>query len=78
MENTEIMTNNEVLEVAEEFVDAGSGKGLKLVGGAVLLGGLIFGGYKLIKKLKAKKDQAMICDADCNSEVVDDCVSEVE
>lgn len=62
MENQEIMTNNEVVEAAEEIVEVGSGSGLKLVGGALIIAGLAYGGYRLIKKLKAKKDQTDVID----------------
>lgn len=55
MENENIMENNEVMDVAENVVTSGSGTGLKIVGGALLLGGAIYGGIKLFKKLKAKK-----------------------
>lgn len=59
MENmTETMTN-EVMEVAEETTTSGSKLGLgALIGAAVI--GLGFGGYKLIKKLKAKKADKVI------------------
>ena len=49
MENENIMENNEVMDVAENVVTSGSGTGLKLVGGAIYVG------IKLFKKLKAKK-----------------------
>lgn len=51
--NQEIMENNEVLEAAEEI--ATNVSGLKIVGGAVVIAGVIYGCYKLIPKLKAKK-----------------------
>lgn len=58
MENQEIMTNNEVMEMTEEIVEVGSGNGLKLVGGAMIVAGLAYGGYRLFKKFKAKKEKA--------------------
>lgn len=61
METNEILTNEEVMDVAEEVVTTGSGKALKtlgIFGGAVLIGGLA---YKyavkpIIAKVKAKKE----------------------
>lgn len=53
--NENIMENNEVLEAAEDMVPNGSGVGLKLAGGALILGGAIYGGIKLFKKIKAKR-----------------------
>ena len=55
MENQEIMTNNEVLEVAEDLVPTSSGKGLKVFGAVLAVAGLAFGGYKLIKNRKSKQ-----------------------
>ena len=55
MNEQNIMENNEVMEVAEDVVTSGSGVGLKLAGGALILGGAIYGGIKLFKKIKAKK-----------------------
>ena len=57
MNEQNIMENNEVIEVAEDIVKSGSGIGLKLVGGTLLLGGAIYGGIKLFKKIKAKKTE---------------------
>ena len=51
----EEITNDEVLEVAEDIVEAGRFTGLKIFGGVVALAGLGYGAYRLIKKLKAKK-----------------------
>lgn len=53
--NENITENNEVMEVAEDVVTSGSGVGLKLVGGTLILGGLIYGGIKLFKKIRAKR-----------------------
>ena len=76
MENTEIMTNNEVVEVAEDLVPASSGNGLKMVGGALVIAGLIYGSYKLITKIKAKKkEKAEEAEVECN-EFEDECVAE--
>lgn len=58
MENTEIMVNDEVMEAAEDFVPTGSGNALKAIGVGLAIVGAIYGGYKLIKKLKAKKEAA--------------------
>ena len=56
MEKQDIMVNEEVMEVAEEFT-AGSGNGLKVVGGVLAVVGLAYAGYKLAKRIKAKKVQ---------------------
>lgn len=65
MENENIMENNEVMEVAEEVVKSGNFTGLKLIGGALILGGAIYGGIKAIKKFKAKKEENYAtCEAD--------------
>ena len=65
--NENIIENNEVLEAAEDVVSTGTG--IKLVGGALILGA-IYGGIKLFKKLKAKKAEK---DEPINAEcVVDD------
>lgn len=58
--NENIMENNEAMEAAEEMVTSGSGIGLKLIGGALLLGGAIYGGIKLRKKIKAKKEEDVV------------------
>lgn len=75
MKNQEIMENVEVIELEpEELVSASSGSGLKLVGGALILVGLAYGGYKLIRKWKAKKEQEAIpesLEAEC-VETIDD------
>lgn len=57
MNNENIMENNEVLEVAEDMVKTNSISGLKLAGGALVLAGIIYGGYKLIRKIKARKEE---------------------
>ena len=77
MENTEIMSN-EVMEVAEEFVPAGSGNGFKIVGGVALLVGAIYGGYKLVTKIKAKKEQKANEAKVVNFTVVGESVDEIE
>jgi len=62
METMEIMTNNEVIETAEEIVNAGSGKAMKVAGviGLATLGGIFT--YKFVvkpitTKLKARKNE---------------------
>ena len=57
MNNENIMENNEVLEVAEDMVKTNSKSGLKLAGGALVLAGIIYGGYKLVQKIKARKEE---------------------
>lgn len=52
-----IMLNGEIEEVAEDCVATSSGNGLVKAGiGAAIIGGLIYGGYKLFSKRKAKKN----------------------
>lgn len=76
MENTEIMTNNEVVEAAEEIVSVGSGNGLKFIGGGVVIAAIGYGVYRLIKKIKAKKAEqqdaipAEVCDFGEDTEVL--------
>lgn len=61
MEANEIMLNDEVMEVTEDIVKTGSGKGFKVaagVGAIVLVGGLAYK-YVIkptIAKIKAKKE----------------------
>ena len=55
-ENMEIM-ENEVMETVEEIAPTGSGNGLKAVGGLLAIVGLAYGGYKLFKHRKAKKEK---------------------
>lgn len=57
MNEQNIMENNEVMEVAEDVVTSKTGTSLKLAGGALLLGGLVYGGIKLFKKFKARKEE---------------------
>lgn len=55
MENTEIMNNEVVDEVIDEVTIGSSGQGLKIFGGALAIAGIAYGGYRLIKKIRAKK-----------------------
>lgn len=67
MENNEIMTNNEVIEAAEDIVNTGSGNGLKalgIVGAVALVGVITYKGYKLIKAKREAKKESVIIDAD--------------
>ena len=57
--NEQEMMNNEVMDVAEVTQNS-SGNGLKVVGGLVAVAGLIYGGYKLLKKREAKKDESVV------------------
>lgn len=71
MENQEIMTTFEDVEVAD-VVEVSSGNGLKYVGGVLALAGLAYGGYKLFKRHKAKKEQAQVVEViECDSDVCD-------
>lgn len=70
MNNENIMENNEVLEVAEEIANTNSGLGWKIVGGVLVLAGTIYGGIKLIKKIRAnKEDEAQLVET-ADEEVV--------
>lgn len=68
MENQNVMENNEVMDVAEEISTSGLGTGLKFVGGTLAIVGLVYGGYKLVTKFKAKKKSEenpdTVCDED--------------
>ena len=74
MENTEIMVNEEVMETAEEFVSRGSGNGLKILGGGVVIAAIGYGVYRLVKKIKAKKAESEdvisgeVCEAEYEAE----------
>ena len=57
MENQDMMTNNEVMEVAEEVMETGSCGLLKLGLGAAAIVGLGYGVYRLVKKIKDNKKQ---------------------
>lgn len=67
--NENIMENNEAMEVAEEIVTSKTGLGLKLGVGALLLGGVIYGGMKLYKKIKTKKEDESIVVTDEDIEI---------
>lgn len=75
MENQNISEVVEIVEVTEEVMPVSSGNGWKVACGAAVLTGIGFGVYKLIKKLKAKKEQKVeseeICD-EINEECVED------
>ncbi len=79
METTEIMTNEEVVEVTEEVVKASSKKTLAKVGvaGLAILGG-VFIVKKVIKprwdKYKASKNADMLCEE--TDDYFDDVVEE--
>lgn len=71
----ENVNENEVLEVAENVIPNGSGVGLKLAGGALILGGAIYGGIKLFRKIKAKQaEKAEMVEAEHNE--FDECEEE--
>lgn len=59
MNEQNIMENNEVLEVAEEVTNTNSTSGLKIIGGVLVVAGAIYGGLKLIKKIKAKREESV-------------------
>lgn len=73
----EKIMNEEIMEVVEDFTPCtGSSVGGKFVKGAVVAG-LIFGGYKLIKKLRSKKKETEYVEVDGDDENVID-AEEVE
>lgn len=57
MENTEIMNNEVVDEVIDEVTTSSYGRGLKIFGGVLAIAGVAYGGYRLIKKIRAKKKE---------------------
>jgi uncharacterized membrane protein YebE (DUF533 family) len=76
MEANEIIMNEEVMEVAEEYVPAGSGNCLKIFGGVVALAGLAYGGYRLWKRRKSKKDMLVVPATECAAESDEECSDE--
>ena len=77
METNEIMNNEEVIETtAEEVTKVSSGKGFKVAAGiglAVLVGVIAYKyvGKPVIAKIKAKKEEATVTDAEhVNGEIV--------
>ena len=77
MNEQNIMENNEVIGAAEDVVTSRSGLGLKLGLGALAIGGAIYGGRKLLKKLRAKKEEDEIIEV-AEGEIIDDKNVEVE
>lgn len=77
MNEQNIMENNEVIGTAEDVVTSRSGLGLKLGLGALVLGGAIYGGRKLLKKLRAKKEEDEVIEI-ADGEIIDDKNVEVE
>lgn len=80
MNEQNIMENNEVLEVADDMARSNSGLGWKIIGGALIAAGAIYGGLKLRRKIKAKKEEdKKVVDVADNEQpiVVTECV-EVE
>lgn len=74
----EIINEVEVIDLAnEEIVEAGSNFGWKLGVGVVALTAAAVVGYKLYKKLKAKKEQANEIEVEYN-EIEEDRYSDCE
>ena len=72
MNEENIMENNEVLEVEEiEVENTNSGLSWKIIGGALALAGTIYGGLKLRKKIKAKKESEPQLVKTTDEEIVD-------
>ena len=62
-------------ETNEEFAPVSSGKGLKIAGGILAAVGLIYGGYKIVSKIKSKKEKGAILIESTES---DECVEEID
>lgn len=77
MNEQNIMENNEVIEAAEEVITSKSGLGLKLSLGALAIGGVIYGGMKLLKKFRAKKEEDEIVEI-AEGEIIEDKNVEIE
>lgn len=77
MNEQNIMENNEVIEAAEEVITSKSGLGLKLGLGALAIGGVIYGGMKLLKKFRANKEEDEIVEI-AEGEIIEDKNVEVE
>lgn len=77
MNTNEIMVNEEVVEVTEDMVNVGNGKGFKVAAGVGLAG---LGGYTIYKfivkpllaKRKAKKEQQQWMDEDYDNHEIND------
>ena len=83
MNDENINTNEEVneVEVYEDYDEVNSGLGWKIIGGVLATAGAIWGGMKLKKMIKARKEKDKIvvventenCDENCDeNEVVED------
>lgn len=74
MNEENIRTNEEVneVEVMDDYEDVNSGLGWKIIGGVLATAGAIWGGLKLKKMIKARKEKD-----DEIIEVTEDC-SEIE
>lgn len=74
MNEENIRTNEEVneVEVMDDYEDVNSGLGWKIIGGVLAAAGAIWGGLKLKKMIKARKEKD-----DEIIEVTEDC-SEIE
>ena len=76
MENTEILVNNEAIEVAEEIVTKTNSKNgivIAVIAGVVALGGAA---AYIISKRKAKKDELVLID-EAEPAIVEDGEEEV-
>lgn len=63
-----IIVNDEIMETTSEVIEStGSGNGLKVLGGVALIVGLAYGGWRLIKKIKNRKN-AEVETVDCVEE----------
>lgn len=79
MENENMMMeNNEVTEVTEEYEDTNSGLCWKVIGGVLATAGAIWGGLKLKKILKAKKEEKYATIDETDVDVVEPEKVEVE
>ena len=77
MENQDMVVNNEVIEVAEEVIETGSGNAWKFGIGAVAIVGLGYGIYRIVKKIKANKEQYVTYEL-TEENSCDECIEEID
>lgn len=80
MNEQNINTNEEMneVEVIEDYEDTNSGFGLKIIGGVLATAGVIWGGLKLKKMIKAKKEKEDSVTEVIETDVIEDDNVEVE
>lgn len=78
MENENMIVNDEVTEDYETCENTSSGLGLKVIGGILATAGAIWGGLKLKKILKAKKEEKCVTGEVVEEKIIDDEIVEDE